>query len=126
MIANVNYRSSVVFKQTNVEKMNDASSGLKQINLFCKLQLSFNQWCSRDPATESTISSQPPNPNDPEVSNQSNYSANVKIIGPAEQEEEDIEVQDGNFNNGVKQTCQTLFDMIKSDLNTTNRDQFNS
>ena len=75
---------------------------------------------TKDPTIKSTINSYPPNPNNPEFSNQNNYSANVKINGQAEQEEGEIELQYGNSNDGVKQTCRTLSDAFNSDLNSTN------
>ena len=57
---------------------------------------------TEDPQIKSTINSYPPNPRSPEPSNQNDYSANVKIKGQAEQEEQDnIELRRVDSGNGV-------------------------
>ena len=72
-----------------------------------------------DPPIETTINSFPFGPNNLEISNQNNYSANLVNNGQAEQEEEEIELQYDNSENVIKQTCHTLSEAINSDLNTS-------
>ena len=74
---------------------------------------------TNDPSIRSTSTYHPPKPNDPELSNQNNYSANVKRNGQLEQQEE-VEFQNSIINSEVKQTCRLILDAMNSDLNATN------